>query len=308
MKILFWFLIIPGFLFTSTVGLLASWIDRKVTARVQWRVGPPVLQPFIDVVKLLGKETILPRTADKITFLTAPVLGLVSITLISTILWVMIADPKVGFLGDLIVLVYLLAIPSISVIMGGFASGNPIASIGASREMKLLLSYELPFVLAVFVPVIKAGGIIRIGELLSIQAQSGAFATNISGFIALVVAIICMQAKLALVPFDMAEAETELIGGPIIEYSGTPLAIFKLTRASMLFTVPMFLVVIFMGGIVLSFPGIIWGILKYVLLLVIIVLIRNTNPRIRIDQAVKFFWGPVTVLAILAVVLAFIGV
>jgi len=307
-KILFWFLIIPGFLFTSTVGLLASWIDRKVTARVQWRVGPPVLQPFIDVVKLLGKETILPRTADKITFLTAPVLGLVSITLISTILWVMIADPKVGFLGDLIVLVYLLAIPSISVIMGGFASGNPIASIGASREMKLLLSYELPFVLAVFVPVIKAGGIIRIGELLSIQAQSGAFATNISGFIALVVAIICMQAKLALVPFDMAEAETELIGGPIIEYSGTPLAIFKLTRASMLFTVPMFLVVIFMGGIVLSFPGIIWGILKYVLLLVIIVLIRNTNPRIRIDQAVKFFWGPVTVLAILAVVLAFIGV
>jgi NADH-quinone oxidoreductase subunit H len=116
-----------------------------------------------------------------------------------------------------------------------------------------------------------------------------------------------MQAKLALVPFDMPEAETEIIGGPFIEYSGTPLAIFKLTRAMMLFTIPMFLVVVFMGGVSLSFPSIIWGVLKYVLLLVIIVLIRNTNPRLRIDQAVKLFWGPITILAVAAVILAFMG-
>jgi len=307
MKILFYFLVIPGFLFTSIVGLLATWIDRKVTARVQWRVGPPWYQPFVDIIKLSGKETILPRTASKVTFLVAPILGLASITLVSTLIWITDANPEVGFLGDIIVILYLLSIPSISVIMGGFASGNPIASIGASREMKLLLSYELPFVLAILVCVIKSGTI-RLGEIITYQADSGLIVGSISGVIAFIVAIISMQAKLALVPFDMPESETELAGGTIIEYSGTPLAVYKLTRACMLFTVPMFLVTMFMGGINLTFPSVIWGILKYVLLLVIIVLIKNTNPRIRIDQAVRFFWGPVTVLGVLAVVLAFMGV
>jgi NADH-quinone oxidoreductase subunit H len=105
----------------------------------------------------------------------------------------------------------------------------------------------------------------------------------------------------------MPEAETELIGGPIIEYSGTLLAMYKLTRAMMLFAIPVFLVVMFMGGISTAFPDVIPGILKYVLLLVIIILIKNTNPRLRIDQALKFFWGPVTGLAVLAVVLALMG-
>ncbi len=307
MKIVFYFLVFPGFLFTAIVGLISSWIDRKVTARVQWRVGPPWYQPFADFVKLLGKETIIPSTGNKWTFLSAPVAGLVGITLVSTLIWMMNVDPARGFIGDVIVLLYLLTVPSLSVILGGFASGNPIASIGASREMKLVLSYELPFVLAILVPVIQTGGMLRIGDLLTYQAAVGAVATSVSGALALLVAIICMQAKLALVPFDMPEAETELIGGPFIEYSGTPLALFKLTRAMMLFTIPMFLVTLFMGGVAPGFPSAVWGALKYVALLVVIILIRNTNPRLRIDQAVKLFWGPVTVLAVIAVVLAFLG-
>jgi NADH-quinone oxidoreductase subunit H len=116
-----------------------------------------------------------------------------------------------------------------------------------------------------------------------------------------------MQAKLALVPFDIPEAETEIIAGPYIEYSGAPLALYKLTRWMMLFVVPMFLVIMFMGGIVFSGWHILWGILKYVLLLVIIILMRNTNPRLRIDQAIKFFWGPMTILAVIGIVLAFLG-
>ena len=192
--------------------------------------------------------------------------------------------------------------------MGGFASGNPVASLGASREMKLILSYELPFVLAMLVPVIKSMSAIRIGELLKFQMVNGAFAMSFSGLIALIVAIISMQAKLGLVPFDIPEAETEIMGGPFIEYSGTPLAVFKLTKAMMLFTLPVFIVVMFMGGINTGFPSVIWGILKYVLLLVLIVLIRNTNPRLRIDHAIRFFWGPMTGLAVLAIILAFLGV
>ncbi|MBA7685779.1 NADH-quinone oxidoreductase subunit H [subsurface metagenome] len=302
------FLIFPGFVFTSVCGCIASWIDRKVTARVQWRVGPPLLQPFYDFIKLLGKETIVPKYGARLTFLAAPLFALAAITLVSTLIWRVLLWPGETFVGDLIVAIYLLTIPSIAVIISGASSGNPLASLGASREMKLILGYELPFILAMFVPVIQTGGVIRLGELLTWQWTNHIFLGSWSGFIAFLVAIICMQAKLTLVPFDMPEAETEIAGGAYIEYSGPPLALCKLTRWMMLFVVPMFLVTVFMGGIVFSGWHILWGILKYVVLLVIIILIRNTNPRIRVDQAIKFFWLPVTALAIIAAVLAFIGI
>lgn len=305
---IFYFVIFPGFLFTAAVGILASWIDRKVTARVQWRVGPPWYQPLIDIIKLMGKETIVPRGGSRMTFLLAPLLGLVAVTLVSTLIWITNLWPQRSFLGDLIVILYLLIIPSLAIILGGAASKNPLSSLGASREMKLVLAYELPFILAVFVPVIKSGGLIRIGELVSYQLSNGAFLASWSGAIAFaVVVLFCMQAKLALVPFDIPEAETEIMAGPLIEYSGAPLAIFKLTKMMMLFVVPTFIITIFWGGMVFSGLSSLWSILKYIALLVLITLIRNTSPRIRIDQAIRFFWGPVTLLAIIAIVLALLG-
>ena len=289
------------------MGLVASWIDRKVTARVQYRVGPPIFQPIIDLVKLLGKETLVPAGASKIAFLSAPLFGLASVMLVSTILWMNDINPQNTFMGDLIVVLYILTIPSMSIIMGGFASRNPLASVGASREMKLVLSYELPFVLAVLVPVIHSGFSINIGDILKAQASSGVFAGSLSGAIALIVAILCVQAKLALVPFDMPEAETEIVGGPLVEYSGTPLAAYKLMKNMLLFVLPFFLMIIFMGGLRTDGIHLLYGVLKYVGLVAVITVIRNTNPRVRIDQAVRFFWGPVTVLAIVAVILAFKG-
>ena len=303
---IFYFLFF-GFLLTAIIGLLASWIDRKVTAKVQYRVGPPLLQPLIDIVKLLGKETLIPAGSSKITFLMAPVIGLASVILVSTLLWINNIYPAKSFLGDLIVVLYLLVIPSISIIMGGFASRNPFASLGASREMKLILSYELPFILAVLVTVIKSGFTFRLGEILTFQAQNGAFVRSWSGTLALIVAIICMQAKLALVPFDIPEAETEIVGGPLIEYSGSGLAIYRLMKNMLMFTVPFFLIIVFIGG--LRFDGIhlLYGVLKYIGLVALMTVIRNTNPRVRIDQAVKFFWGPVTIIAIIAIILALLG-
>ncbi len=308
LKAVFYFVVFPGFLFTAIIGLLASWIDRKVTARVQWRVGPPWWQNFADFIKLLGKETIVPQGSSRATFLLAPIFGMAAVTIVSTMLWLTMLNPASTFIGDLIVVLYLLNIPSIAVIIGGFASKNPLASLGASREMKLILSYEIPFLLICLVPVIQAGGTIRLGEILTHQINNGVIFSSLSGFLAFVVAVLCMQAKLTLVPFDIPEAEQEIMAGPYIEYSGPTLAVFKLTRQMMLFVVPMFLVVLFLGGITFSGWHILWGILKYVILLVIIVLIRNTNPRVRIDQAVKFFWGPVTLLAIVAVLLALLGI
>ncbi|MFH1519577.1 MAG: complex I subunit 1 family protein [Candidatus Omnitrophota bacterium] len=303
---LFYFIVF-GFLATAIIGLLASWIDRKVTARVQYRVGPPILQPLIDIVKLLGKENLVPVGSSKLTFLMAPVIGLASVILVATLLWLNNIHPGKTFLGDLIVVLYLLTIPSMSIIIGGFASRNPLASLGASREMKLILSYELPFVLAILVPIIKSNFSIRLGEIITLQAQQGVILGNLSGILAFIVLIMCVQAKLALVPFDIPEAETEIVGGPLIEYSGTGLAIYRLTKNMLLFVLPFFLMILLMGG--LRFDGIhlLYGILKYVGLVALITVIRNTNPRVRIDQAMRFFWGPMTIIAVLAVVLALNG-
>ena len=303
---IFYFLVY-GFLLTAVIGLLASWIDRKVTARVQYRVGPPILQPLIDITKLLGKETCIPRGASKTTFLMAPVVGLTSVILVSSLLWVNNINSNNSFLGDLIVVLYLLTIPSISIMIGGFASRNPLASLGASREMKLILSYELPFVLAVLVPVIKSNFSLRLGEILGFQAQNGVIVGNLSGFLALVVALLCMQAKLALVPFDIPEAETEITSGPLIEYSGSGLAIYRLMKNMLLFVLPFFLIILFMGGLRFDGLHLLSGVLKYVGLIVLITVIRNTNPRVRIDQAVRFFWGPMTTIAIIAVIFALLG-
>jgi len=118
-----------------------------------------------------------------------------------------------------------------------------------------------------------------------------------------------MQAKLTIVPFDMPEAETELSGGVFMEYSGPPLAIFKLTRAMMLFTMPVLLLVLFFGGLV-SGPG--WlpkllGFVIWFLLVAVTIVLRNTTPRVRTDQAVRFFWGPVSLVAVVACALAWMG-
>jgi len=234
------YLIVFGFILTAVLGLIASWIDRKVTARLQYRKGPPFLQPFIDIIKLMGKETLIPRGASKAIFIIAPVIGFGSVVIVSTLLWANNSNLFNSFLGDIIVIVYLLAIPSISIMIGGFASGNPLARVGASREMKLLLGYELPFVLAILVPIIKSGFSLRLSEILTTQTQTGAFAGYASGILALIVCIAVMQAKLGLIPFDIPEAETEIMSGWMIEYSGTGLAIFRLMKNMLLFTLPFF--------------------------------------------------------------------
>lgn len=309
MKALFNYLIFPGFLFSVTAGLLACWVDRKVSARVQWRVGPPWHQCFTDIIKLLGKETILPVGA-KLTFLLAPYAGLLSLSLAATILGLSVGLPPVcrqavqeGFSADLIVVLYLLVIPAIAIIIGASASANPFASIGARREMKLVLGYELPFILSIITVIIKSQGQIQLGSIINHQLSYGSNVATFSGAVAFIVAILCIQAKLGFVPFDSSEAEQEIMGGVLVEYSGLPLAIFKLTKAVLIYTMPLLLIVLFWakGLSVLALVG------KYVALLVVIVLIKNTNPRLRVDQSMRFFWGPVSLIAVIAVILATLG-
>jgi len=304
---LFRFVVFPGLLFTAVVGMVVSWVDRKVTARVQWRVGPPLLQPFYDFVKLLGKETVMPAGASRLAFLGAPLIGLAGVTLAATLIGSAVLYPRSSFTGDLIVVLYLLMLPALAVILGGAASQNPLASVGASREMKLVLSYELPLIMVLMVPIIQSGGMLKLSALAGYQVANGSFAWSISGILALVAAIFCLQAKLALVPFDQGEAETEIMAGAFIEYSGAPLAVFKLTKAMMMVVMPVFLVVMLWGGFGQTGGSALLGLVKYLVLVVIAILIRNTNPRVRIEHAMKFFWGPVSALAILAIAVALMG-
>lgn len=348
---LFWIIVVPG---TVVLGLVASWIVRKVSALVQWRVGPPFLQPLYDVAKLTGKEILIPQQANRTIFVGAPLLGLAGVLLLSIMLW-RITVIQGAFLGDIIVAIYLMVLPSLALILGSSASANPHASVGAGREMKLVMGYELSLVLAFIVVIIKTAGQVGPGEQLSLAAiAQHAPVFSISGMLAFVVALLCIQAKLGFVPFDMAEAETELGSGVLMEYSGALLAVWKLMQAVMLVVLPLFLVMLFLGGLNAEFwtgllkpveqaKGVPVGVIvlsifivtgllarfckyidilflssliaacllaglgKYVLILVVLILIKNTNPRLRIDQVMKFFWVYCGLLLAIAVVLALIG-
>ena len=289
------------------LGLVTSWVDRKVTARVQARVGPPWFQPVADIMKLMGKETLAPEGSGRTVFLLAPLFGLAGAAVTAALLGHVIIRPDEGFVGDIIVFVYLLIIPAIALIIGASASGNPIAIVGASREMKLVLAYELPALIVIAMIIYKSGFDFQFSSILASQAQSGWHLWSLSGIIGFIVLLLTTQAKLGLVPFDMPEAEQEIMGGIITEYSGPPLAVIKMTKMMIFVIMPLFMVTLLMGGIKLSGISILWSILKYVVIIVLIVLIRNTNPRIRIDQAVKFFWGIMSVLALIGLILAFAG-
>jgi NADH-quinone oxidoreductase subunit H len=174
--------------------------------------------------------------------------------------------------------------------------------------MKLVLSYELPLLAAILVAVARCGWTFQLGRIIQAQQSGGVVLLSASGALAVIIGIVCMQAKLGQVPFDMGEAECEIMSGVYVEYSGPSLAMFMMTRAMLLAVMPLLLIVVFWGGLsptplgVLAFAG------KYVALVALVTLIRNTNPRVRIDQAMRFFWYRLTPAAALALVLAVAGV
>jgi len=257
-----------------------------------------LFQPLYDVVKLMGKETLIPQDGQRTVFIAAPLVGLAGVLLLSTMLWRITID-QTAFVGDIIVAIYLMVLPSLALIFGSSASGSPHAQVGTAREMKLVMGYELPLVLAVIVVIIKTGGQL---SLAAIAEQTTAL--SVSGMLAFLVGIMCVQAKLGFVPFDIAEAETELGSGVLMEYSGSLLAVWKVMQALMLVALPLFLVMVFLGGFGASLLA---GLGKYVLILVLLILIKNTNPRVRIDQAMKFFWFYCGIALAAAVILAVIG-
>jgi len=306
-KLLFQFLVFPGFLFLAFAGGFSSWFDRKITAWVHFRKGPPLLQPFYDFVKLTIKETLIPEGASTTLFLVAPIMALTCAVIGGILILMPAFGIASGFRGDLIVIIYLLTIPAISVIIGALSSGNPLASVGASREMKLLISYELPFLLVLLSLVIKSDMSLKISNIISQQQSTGAHISSISGVLGFIVMLMVVQAKLSLVPFDMAEAETEIIAGVITEYSGTPLGLIKLMRWMLLFILPTFSAGLFLGGFNWQGWNIALGVGKILLMVLLVTLIRNTSPRVKIKGAMKFFLIWMNLFALATVILAIKG-
>ncbi len=305
---LFYFFVFPGLLFVAIAGAFLSWFDRKITARVQFRKGPPLLQPFYDFFKLLlVKETILPKNGSPLLFLLAPVFAVFGAVMAGVFILLPLFNITTGFKGDLMVIFYLLTIPSFSYIIGSLASGNPLAAVGGSREMKLILSYELTFLLVIAGIIMKCGQQFDLYTIIQTQQAGSPFIGSISGVLLFIAGIFCIQAKLALVPFDMPEAEAEITEGIFIEYSGSAYALIKLAKYIMFFILPAFMIALLMNGFRLEGINILWAVLKVILMVLIITLIRNTNPRIKIKQAISFFMIWMNLLAVIALVLIAFG-
>lgn len=304
--LLFDVFVFPGVLFTAALGLLAGWLDRKVSARFQYRVGPPVFQNFNDFFKLLGKETILVRSGLPWLFIAAPLAGFAVMSLVATAVGsALFSGRTIG--ADLLVVMYLLMSYSVLIVLGGASPGNVFSSLGAGREVKLLLADELPFILACLVPIVRSGYQVRFSAILAAQNEHGMFIGSVSGALAFLTALLAVQAKMALPPFHIPEAETELVAGPFMEYGGPLLAFWKLNQFMMYAVFPFLLILLFWGGFPRTGLGVLWGALKYLLILVLMIIIKNTNPRVRADTAIAFFWKALSPLALAAVVLAVLG-
>jgi NADH-quinone oxidoreductase subunit H len=307
-KEIFYLLIFPGFLFAALAGSLMAALNRKLSARFQFRVGPPWHQSITDILKLFGKETILIKNSFIPIYIAAPLMA-VAVVMLGSFIMGMAAFLKVDMVGDLLFFIYLLLIFTVSIILGGFSSRNVYAGFGSGREINLLIAYELPFFLSILIPIIKTGFSLKITDILGWQASHGAIIGSASGLIGFVVIILCIQAKMGLTPFDISEAETELVGGFLTEYSGPLLGCWKIAYNMLYVVLPLTVVVLFLGGV----AGSTWvetllGILKYLGVIILMVIIRNTNPRLRINSIINFFWKPLASIALLGVILAIIGV
>ena len=329
-------LIFPGFLFCFVIGLLLCGIDRKAVARMQKRVGPPILQPFYDFFKLCGKETIVPAAASRTTFMMAPLLGLAALVVIQ--LFIPIFNFRVfrnlPEVADVIVILYLLLIPAVSVMMGGAASGSPYAGVGLSREMVTVLAVELPLVL-VLLSVAKVVGrelgtglVFSLSGIADYQAAHGSLIRHVSMIPAALAMLLIIPGETGNHPFDAAEAETEICEGLLAEYSGAPLGVYKLSHAVKMLTLTSLFVALFLGGIgtgvvkLVAAIGLTGGIgtavalllqvlimvlLCIVLTLVTISFVHAVTARLKIEQLFKYYWTVVTGLALISLVLAWYG-
>lgn len=309
---LFHILVFPGFLFVSVVGLLLAGIDRKVLARMQRRIGPSILQPVYDFLKLVGKQTIIPAAANRIAYIFAPILGLAGLVVMSLFIPIFNFSAFSGS-ADLIVILYLLTIPAVALIVGGVSSGSPYAKVGVSREMVSMIAYELPLIIVLLAVAKKVGGsalCFSLQDIVDWQTANGCTLFHWSLVPAALAMLLVIPAEVGTQPFDVAEAETEICEGPLVEYSGLPLGIFKLNGAIKMFIMTSLFTALFLGGLDTGILGLNILILLAICALLTVLcmtLIHAVTARLKIEHLFKFYWTFVAALASLSLVLVWLG-
>ena len=312
-------------LLVAGLTLLFEGVDRIVNARLQRRLGPPLWQPFIDILKLLGKENIVPRRAVPWVFNWAPWLAAATMLMLFLFIPIGSLPPVLGASGDMILIIYLLGLSGVAMAMGGFASGNPIANVGAQREMVLMMSYELPLAAVVSTMAYVAYKTGMPGEPFSLETFAGMSVWGVVDKIGFA-GILCLFLTFVLVvpgetgkgPMDIPEAKTEILEGLIIEYSGTNLAMFKLTfalrsTAMAAIMVPLFFpwslgAALGLGSVFLFAFDFLWFWVKVFLLqIVFVTFMRTAFGRFKIWQASEFYLIKVAGLSLAGMILASLG-
>jgi len=294
-------LIFPGFLFLAVYAMVCEYIDRKVYARLQNRMGPPWYQPLADFLKLLGKETIIPADANRRMFQILPVISLSAVAASFIYVPVVGGSAVYSFEGDLIVVLYFLTIPTICSFLGGWYSRGVYSTIGSVRTLTQMFAYEVPLFMALLAPSL-------IAKTWSVTGMASFYSEhplyvliNIPAFFT---ALIAGQGKLERAPFDSPEAETEIVSGALVEYSGRLLAIFRMSMDCELVLVASLISAIFLpfmtGIVILDF---VLYLAKTLAVLLILTLMRSAMARLRVDQMVNFCWRYLTPAAVIQIIL-----
>jgi NADH-quinone oxidoreductase subunit H len=291
------------------LDIFLVWVERKVVARFQDRLGPNrlgpfgLIQPLADIIKLLIKEDIFPAGGDKIIYNLAPIIALATVLL----LWAVLPITSTLYGTDLSVgILYIVAIGAIStlgIIMAGWSSNNKYALLGAFRTVAQMVSYEVPMVIAMLIPVILARSM-ALNDIVESQTIWNVVLAPVAAVIVLLTSI----AELGRAPFDLNEAESEIVAGFHIEYTGMKFGLFYAGELLHALTIGAVVSTLFFGGWrgpgAETFPilGIVYFFLKAFFFYWVIMWIKYSLPRIRIDQMLNFNWKFLTPLALIVLI------
>ncbi len=305
--IVFYIFLFPGFLFLLSYALILEFLDRRITARMQHRVGPPFYQPLADFVKMLGKEVIDPDDADLKVFDAAPLIALAAV--MTAFLYIPIVGiSPLAFQGDLVLVLYLFTLPTIALFLLGWLSRNIFSVVGGIRAVTQMFIYEVPFFLALLTPALMAGTW-SISEIMIWQQKNMWFVfLQPIGF---VIALIGLQAKLERTPFDIPEAETEIVAGPWTELTGRRLALMHLTVDVLLVAGSALVAAMFLGGPTVPITitpiwlsmivGFSLFLAKTLFIVLVLSSIKVATGRIRIDQLNTIGWKYIATASLLQV-------